>query len=88
VILNKTFDADEAELTRTRKLRRRHLEQRYGDVLSAMYAGQDSVVIQSELSYQDGRKAITEVELQIRTVGGVKDLPIVQPKAKPEAVQA
>lgn len=88
VILNKTFDADEAELTRTRKLRRRHLEQRYGDVLSAMYAGQDSVVIQSELSYQDGRKAITEVELQIRTVGGAKDLPIVQPKANPEAVQA
>src|SRR5690606_27099508 len=45
VILNKTFDADEAELTRTRKLRRRHLEQRYGDTLNAIYGGDDRVTI-------------------------------------------
>jgi long-chain acyl-CoA synthetase len=37
VILHKAFDADEAELTRTRKLRRRALEQRYGAMLDAMY---------------------------------------------------
>jgi len=78
VILNKTFDADEAELTRTRKLRRRYLEQRYGDILGAIYAGKERITIQSELTYQDGRKAITEVELAIGNVGAADDLPIIE----------
>lgn len=78
VILNKSFDADEAELTRTRKLRRRYLEQRYGEVLSAIYGGKESVTIQSEVSYQDGRKAITEIELTIRNVGDGSDLPTIE----------
>jgi len=78
VILNKTFDADEAELTRTRKLRRRYLEDRYGDVLNAIYGGEDSITIQSELKYQDGRTSITEVELKIRTVAGAGNLPVVE----------
>jgi long-chain acyl-CoA synthetase len=78
VILNKTFDADEAELTRTRKLRRRHLEQRYGEVLTAIYNGQDHVTMQSEVTYQDGRKSSSEVDLTIRSVGDDRDLPRVE----------
>jgi long-chain acyl-CoA synthetase len=69
VILNRSFDADEAELTRTRKLRRRHLEQRYGDILSAIYAGDPSITIHSEVQYQDGRSATREVDLNISDVG-------------------
>jgi long-chain acyl-CoA synthetase len=78
VILNKSFDADEAELTRTRKLRRRYLEQRHSDILSAMYGGQNNVIITSETTYQDGRKASSSVEINIRTVGDGSDLPIVE----------
>ena len=78
VILNKTFDADEAELTRTRKLRRRYLEQRYGDILTAIYGGKDSITIQSEVTYQDGRTATTEIELAIRSVGDSSDLPVIR----------
>jgi long-chain acyl-CoA synthetase len=80
VILNKAFDADEAELTRTRKLRRRHLEQRYGDILSAIYAGEPSITIQSEVMYQDGRTATRETDLIISDVNNAGALP------KPEAV--
>lgn len=78
VILNKTFDADEAELTRTRKLRRRHLEQRYGDILNAIYGGENNVTIQSVVTYQDGRSATTEIELTVRSVGDASDLPMVE----------
>jgi long-chain acyl-CoA synthetase len=78
VILNKTFDADEAEMTRTRKLRRRYLEQRYGEVLTAIYGGKSSVIIQSELSYQDGRKSVTQIDLAIRSVGDDQDLPTIE----------
>ncbi|MFP4321837.1 MAG: AMP-binding protein [Anaerolineales bacterium] len=84
VILNKAFDADEAELTRTRKLRRRYLEQRYGDILSAIYQGKDTVMIQSEVTYQDGRTVSNDVLLNIRNVGDASDLPVVE--TRPEAL--
>ncbi len=84
VILNKAFDADEAELTRTRKLRRRFLEQRYGDILSAVYGGQESVTIESEVTYQDGRTVTNAVTLRIRNVGDASDLPVVDMHAAQE----
>ena len=55
VILHKAFDADEAELTRTRKLRRSALEQRYSEMINAMYEGKDSVTVSAEVKYRDGR---------------------------------
>lgn len=78
VILHKSFDADEAELTRTRKLRRRYLEQRYGEVLSGVYGGANEVEIESEIVYQDGRKATTRTKIHIQNVGDTSDLPIVK----------
>jgi long-chain acyl-CoA synthetase len=84
VILHKVFDADESELTRTRKLRRRYLEQRYEDILRAVYSGKEDVRIQSEVVYQDGRTGKTENTLLIRSVGDVSDLPVVD--IKPFAV--
>lgn len=68
VILHKAFDADEAELTRTRKLRRRALEQKYGDMLTAMYGDQDSVTVSAEVKYRDGRMGVIETAIRVNTV--------------------
>jgi long-chain acyl-CoA synthetase len=68
VILHKEFDADEAELTRTRKLRRRALAQRYGDILEAVYSDKDDVVVSAEVKYRDGRTATIETAVHIMTL--------------------
>lgn len=68
VILHKAFDADEAELTRTRKLRRKALEQRYGDMLDAMYGHKDTVRVVAEVKYRDGRTGTVETDVRVATV--------------------
>ncbi len=68
VILHKTFDADEAELTRTRKLRRRALEQKYGQMLDAMYGNRDEVRVSAEVKYRDGRTGTVETAVRVCTV--------------------
>ncbi|PJF39662.1 MAG: long-chain fatty acid--CoA ligase [Phototrophicales bacterium] len=68
VILHKVFDADEAELTRTRKLRRSVLEDKYGDLINAMYNDRDEVTVRAEVQYQDGRSGVIEMPIQIRRV--------------------
>lgn len=68
VILHKAFDADEAELTRTRKLRRRTLEQKYGVMLDAMYNNLEEVVVSAEVKYRDGRTGIIETAVKVCTV--------------------
>lgn len=68
VILHKAFDADEAELTRTRKLRRRTLQQKYGDILEAMYGDKERIVVSAEVKYRDGRSGVIETELNVNSV--------------------
>jgi long-chain acyl-CoA synthetase len=68
VILHKAFDADEAELTRTRKLRRRALEQKYGQMLDAMYNNLEQVIVSAEVKYRDGRTATLETAVRVCTV--------------------
>ncbi|MDY6912481.1 MAG: AMP-binding protein [Chloroflexota bacterium] len=65
VNLHKEFDADEAELTRTRKLRRGYMETRYSDLIGAMYSDSESVSIEAEVKYRDGRvgKVTTSVRV-------------------------
>jgi long-chain acyl-CoA synthetase len=65
VILHKAFDADEAELTRTRKLRRHALEQRYGEMLDAMYGNQEKVTVSAEVKYRDGRTGVVETDVRV-----------------------
>ncbi|MCB9454024.1 MAG: AMP-binding protein [Anaerolineaceae bacterium] len=65
VILHKSFDADEAELTRTRKLKRRVLEQKYGDMLDAMYGDKDKVTVSAEVKYRDGRTGVVQTSVTV-----------------------
>ena len=65
VILHKEFDADEAELTRTRKLRRGALQEKYHDLLEAIYGDKQQVRIRADVKYRDGRAGAVETELLV-----------------------
>jgi long-chain acyl-CoA synthetase len=57
VLLGKPLDADDAEITRTRKVRRRFVSEKYAVVIDAFYRGGRSVELATEVTYEDGRKA-------------------------------
>jgi long-chain acyl-CoA synthetase len=66
--LYKEFDADDEELTRTRKLRRAFVENRYEAILSALYSDEDMAHIDTTITYEDGREVHIKADLRIRTV--------------------
>jgi long-chain acyl-CoA synthetase len=68
VLLHKEFDADEAELTRTRKLRRDFVEQRYKDLIDAMYGDRKNVTVEAPITYRDGRKGMVKTAINVRQV--------------------
>ena len=68
VLLHKEFDADEAEMTRTRKLRRGFLLDRYQEVIDAIYSGEDSILVSAIVQYQDGREGVIETAVRIMTL--------------------
>jgi long-chain acyl-CoA synthetase len=70
VNLHKDFDPDEAELTRTRKLRRSFVEDRYNALRETMYTGGQEFVTKSEIHYRDGRQGTITSHIKINTVEG------------------
>ena len=68
LLLHKELHADDAELTRTRKVRRRHIADRFGDIIGALQGDLDSVTVTTEITYQDGRTADVAHELRIETL--------------------
>lgn len=65
VLMHKEFDADESEMTRSRKLKRNVLQDRYQEIIEGMYAGKESIRIRSIIKYQDGSEGIIETSLTI-----------------------
>jgi long-chain acyl-CoA synthetase len=65
IILHKELDADDGELTRTRKVRRRFIGERYEPLVEALYAGAASARIEIEVAFEDGRKGNLKAELRI-----------------------
>ncbi len=65
VLMHKEFDADEAEMTRTRKLRRGLLYDRYQEIIDAMYAGQEEILVSAEVKYRDGRTSTVDTTVRI-----------------------
>ncbi len=70
LLLHKELDADDAELTRTRKVRRRFVAQRYDDIISALYSQNDHLDVETVITYQDGRTATLQTRLHIETLNG------------------
>lgn len=60
-VLHKDFDPDEAELTRTRKLRRDFMEKRYENLISGLYGGKDKVEMETTVTYRDGRQSTWKI---------------------------
>jgi len=65
VNLHKEFDADEAELTRTRKLRRTFVEDRYRDLVQALYGEEEEYAVEAAITYRDGRKGVIRTAIHI-----------------------
>ena len=65
LLLHKELDADDAELTRTRKVRRGFVAQRYSQIIGALYGEEDTLDIESAITYQDGRTAQINTRLRI-----------------------
>jgi long-chain acyl-CoA synthetase len=68
VNLYKEFDADDEELTRTRKLRRTFVEDRYKEIVDALYLNVETVGIDSTITYEDGRVSQIRATLRIAMV--------------------
>ena len=68
VLLHKEFDPDEAELTRTRKLRRDFMETRYKDLINAMYQDGQTVKVRAPVTYRDGREGTVTTDINVRSI--------------------
>jgi len=68
VLLHKEFDPDEAELTRTRKLRRGFMEERYENLIDALYSDKEEVLVEAPVTYRDGRKGVVTTAIKVRTI--------------------
>ncbi|MBM3118788.1 MAG: long-chain fatty acid--CoA ligase [Chloroflexi bacterium] len=67
-LLHKELDADDAELTRTRKLRRKEVSQRYHDMIEALYSDKMEYTAEAKVTYRDGRTATITTKVRIATV--------------------
>ncbi|AUR09323.1 Long-chain acyl-CoA synthetase (AMP-forming) [Phaeobacter inhibens] len=65
VVLHKELDADDGEMTRTRKVRRVIVEDKYSDIITALYDGSSQISTRTEVTYEDGRKGEISATLDI-----------------------
>ena len=65
LILHKELDADDGELTRTRKVKRGFIGERYKILVDALYGGRSSQYIETQVSFEDGRKGTVSADLKI-----------------------
>ncbi|WP_170761110.1 AMP-binding protein [Ruegeria lacuscaerulensis] len=65
VVLHKELDADDGEMTRTRKVRRGFVEDKFNDIIAALYDGSETVSTTTEVTYEDGRKGSISATLEI-----------------------
>lgn len=68
LVLNKEFDADDDEITRTRKIRRRFVAEKYAAIVAAFYDGAREVEVSAEITFEDGRKSVLRSTLAIGDV--------------------
>ncbi len=68
LILHKELDADDGELTRTQKVRRGFIAERYAPLIKALYDGSKEADISTEVTFEDGRKGIISARVKIRDI--------------------
>ena len=65
LVLHKELDADDGELTRTRKVRRKVIGEKFEDLVEALYDGKDEIFTETEVTYEDGRKGSISATLTL-----------------------
>ena len=65
LILYKELDPDDGELTRTRKIRRGVIREKYGDIIEALYSEQEYVHVDTTIVFQDGTKSRIRTDLEV-----------------------
>ena len=68
LILHKELDPDDDELTRTRKVRRRFIAEKYAVLIDALYSGKPRQYIETQVKFEDGRQGMISADLEIRDV--------------------
>jgi len=68
LILHKELDADDGELTRTQKVRRGFIAERYAPLIQALYDGSSEADIATEVTFEDGRKGVIAARVKIRDI--------------------
>jgi long-chain acyl-CoA synthetase len=76
LILHKELDADDGELTRTQKVRRGFIAERYAPLIEALYNGASEAEIATELTFEDGRKGVVAARVAIRDLAPHPGVPL------------
>jgi len=84
LILHKELDADDGELTRTQKVRRGFIAERYAPLIQALYDGSSEADISTEVTFEDGRKGVISARVKIRDM---KLYPVEKTTLVPEAAE-
>src|SRR5205085_8912523 len=71
LILHKELDADDGEVTRTQKVRRGFVAERYAPLINALYNGAGEADISTEVTFEDGRKGVISARVRVRDVATV-----------------
>jgi long-chain acyl-CoA synthetase len=77
LILHKELDADDGELTRTQKVRRGFIAERYAPLIGALYDGSKEADISTEVTFEDGRKGTISARVKIRDMATVPAAPVM-----------
>ncbi len=70
ILLTKDLEADDAEMTRTRKVRRKFVAEKYAPIIDAFYAGGNQVDLTTTITYEDGRQATIQSHVSIEEAEG------------------
>ncbi len=84
LVLHKELDADDGELTRTLKVRRNFIVERYGELIDALYSDKTEQFVSTTVTFEDGRSGKIEATVQIQDVEGFNHH-AVQPAAEVSA---
>jgi long-chain acyl-CoA synthetase len=80
LLLYKELDADDGELTRTRKVRRGVIDERYATLIEALYGGADTIAVDTVVTFEDGHTGKINAEMAIRDLA-------VEPSPLPQAAE-
>jgi len=72
LILHKELDPDDEEITRTRKVRRGYIAQKYAALIEALYGAVDRTQVEARVTYEDGRTGTVRADVRIREVGAAR----------------